>query len=131
MKTIISVYPGRVAGQVFSRLRASGAVLALLLATAHLTAAPVVTTLGGGPSQGHPQFFGFVNGDTAAVSQFHTPIGLGVDNSGTVLYVADRDNNAIRKLDLVAGQTFTFTTLGINKPVGVAVDSAGNVFVLN
>jgi streptogramin lyase len=87
--------------------------------------------LSGGPLTGHPQFYGFINGDTAAVAQFHTPIGLAVDSSSTILYVADRDNNAIRKLDLTAGQTITFATFGINKPVGVAVDAAGNVFVLN
>src|SRR5258707_7253603 len=133
MKTLLSIHPGRAVGQVCSRLRVSGAILfsGLLFATATLTAAATVTILGGGPLQGHPQFYGFINGDTAAVAQFHTPVGLAVDSSGTLLYVADRDNNAIRRLDLVAGQTITFTTFGVNKPVGVAVDGAGNVFVLN
>jgi hypothetical protein len=47
------------------------------------------------------------------------------------LYVADRDNNAIRWLDLDLTNTFTFATNSINKPVGVAVDGLDDVFVLN
>src|SRR5690348_15815033 len=133
MKTTLLMHRARAVGQVRSRLRASGAILfsGLVLATAQLGAFPVVSTLGGGPAPGHPSYFGFITGDTAAVAQFHTPVGIAADFAGTLLYVADRDNNAIRRLDLVAGQTITFATFGMNKPVGVAVDGAGNVFVLN
>jgi len=48
--------------------------------------------------------------------------------------VADKTNNAIRKLDLDLNQTITFATNGINRiyrPVGVAVDGGGSLYVLN
>src|SRR5437773_6964226 len=105
---------------------------ALLASTFTLMAAPEVQTLTGGPSQFYPQnSAGYVDGDTATVAQFNTPYGIALDNTGNSLFVADRDNNAIRQLDLVSGQTFTFTTELINKPVGVAVDRADSVYVLN
>src|SRR5439155_11444488 len=104
---------------------------ALLLAASSLIAAPTVTTIAGGPSQGSPSRFGYVDGDTAALAKFHTPVGLALDSSGNSLFVADRDNNAIRELDLAGNQTFTFTTENINHPVGVAFDSGGNLYVLN
>ncbi len=71
--------------------------------------------------------------------QFHTPMGIAIDDVLDCLYVADRDNNAIRLLDLGEGQTSTFLPNTntfvpaslISKPVGVQVDADGNVFVLN
>src|ERR1043165_2298455 len=97
-----------------------------------LLAAPEVPTLTGGPTQFYPQSSsGYVDGDTATVAQFNTPYGIALDNTGNNLFVADRDNNAIRQLDLLGNQTFTFATNLINKPVGVAVDGAGSVYVLN
>src|SRR5207244_3716721 len=106
-------------------------ISALWLAVAGANAMPVVKTLGGGPSQGHPGFSGYVDGTTSSQAKFHTPIGLALDSSGNFLFVADRDNNAIRVLNLSADQTTTFTTDSIDQPVGVAVDSSGNVYVLN
>src|SRR5262249_21989590 len=54
------------------------------------------------------------------------------------LFVADRDNNAVRELNFASGNTFTFATNSytypansINKPIGVAVDGSDNVYVLN
>src|SRR5437773_667356 len=104
----------------------------LLASTCSLLAAPEVRTLSGGPSELFPLGpFGYVDGDTATVAQFNTPYGIALDPTGNTLFVADRDNNAIRQLDLAAGMTFTFTTDRIDKPVGVAVDAAGKVYVLN
>ena len=110
----------------------------LLLATAHLRAGTpngvVVDTLGGG---GYFPFYGYVDGDTAAAAQFHTPIGLALDSTGNYLHVADRDNNAIRVLDLAAGQTFTLVPNAyslpnaIASPVGVVLDADDNTYVLS
>src|SRR6266496_2881833 len=95
---------------------ATGAVL--LAATLTLMAAPEVHTLTGGPTQFYPlNSAGYVDGDTATVAQFNTPYGIAQDNTGNNLFVADRDNNAIRQLDLVSGETSTFTTNSINKPI--------------
>jgi hypothetical protein len=106
-------------------------MVVLLLATASLFAGPVVSTLGGGNPHVSPKYLGFKNGITLSQALFHTPCGIAVDGIGQHLFVADRDNNAIRELDLVAGQTYTFTTNKISKPVGVALDSSGDVYVLN
>lgn len=107
---------------------------ALALATfsvASLKAAPVLDTISGGPTAAHPSSsFGFVNGNTLTTAQYHTPWALALDSSATQLFVADRDNNAIRRIDLPNNWTSTFVS-GLNKPVGVAVDGEGNVYVLN
>src|SRR5438094_2289513 len=97
-------------------------------------AAPVVSTLTGGPSQANHNYFGYADGNTKDDAQFHTPIGMAFDNSGNFMAIADRDNNAIRILDLAGNLTATFDisdTNLLNKPVGVAADVFNDVFVLN
>jgi sugar lactone lactonase YvrE len=92
-----------------------------------------VTTLAGNGN------LGLVNG-TAEVAQFYSPSALAVDLSGNV-YVADRGNNAIRKIT-PAGVVTTLAGNGeagytdgtgssayFNTPTGIAVDAAGNVYV--
>src|SRR5215471_9055526 len=69
--------------------------LLLVAAATRLAAQPVVTTITGGPSQTSPKFYGYIDGNTKDSAQFHTPMGLALDNSGSFLVVADRDNNAI------------------------------------
>jgi len=141
MKNKILKQPPRAFAKVICGPRTSMmfALFLSLSAAASLAATlPAVSTVSGGPSQGRPHSYVYVDGDTAGLAQFHTPIGLafnaGFNGSGPLLYVADRDNNAIRKLDLDLNQTITFATNGVNRikqPVGVAVDSAGNLYVLN
>ena len=121
-------------------LRGAGtAVLsALLLVTANLRAQTnngvIVGTLGGG---GYPPFYGYVDGNTATVTEFHTPIGLAMDSTGDYLHVADRDNNAIRVVDLAAGETFSLIPYTyslpylIASPVWVVLDADDNLYVLN
>jgi hypothetical protein len=110
-------------------------MVVLLLSAVNRVAGTSVTTLGGGPNyyaNDGGAYFGSTNSLYGTVySQFHTPSGIALDSSGNYLFVADRDNNEIRELDLVGGQTYTFTTNLVNRPVGVAVDGAGNVYVLN
>jgi sugar lactone lactonase YvrE len=103
-----------------------GAVVVAALAAAGLYAAPTVTTLAGGVSG--PTGYKDTN---SLFALFKTPIGIAVDQGNDNLYVADRDNNAVRLLDLVGGQTYTFATNQVNKPVGVVLDGDDNVYVLN
>ncbi len=81
---------------------------------------------------------------TNGAARFNEPAGIAVD-SATNLYVADTYNDTIRKLtpvgtnwviSTIAGLTAnagsadgTNSTARFNNPMGVAVDSAGNVYV--
>lgn len=90
---------------------------------------------------GTPTFSGDVDG-TAALAKFNFPKGIVADKLGNV-YVADRNNNCIRKIK--AGQVTTFTgkksTIGgyadsplptsaqFNFPYGIDINSSGELFV--
>ncbi|TZF86380.1 T9SS type A sorting domain-containing protein (plasmid) [Pedobacter sp. BS3] len=99
-----------------------------------ITPAGVVSTLAGTVGTA-----GFADG-TGSAAKFNYPFGLAVDRSGDV-YVADRYNYKIRKITpvgvvtTIAGSTAGFAdssnplTAKFNNPVGVAVDSAGNIYV--
>ena len=66
----------RAFGQVPAR--GCAVLLTLLLASANLTALPLVDTLTGGPSQFYPQTaYGYQDGDTATTAKFHTPYEIG------------------------------------------------------
>ena len=101
-----------------------------------ITPAGVVTTIAGTAGAS-----GFVDG-TASAAQFHGPQGLALDSSGD-LFVADTNNNAIRKLVLasgavttVAGQTGVagsadgpVSQAQFHFPSGLGLDAAGNLYV--
>lgn len=87
---------------------------------------------------------GDLNGDggKATKAQLQEPVGIAVDRHG-VIYVADRDNNVIRKIDrhgiitTIAGTGFAgfsgdggpATKAMMDNPQDVAVDARGDVFV--
>lgn len=100
-----------------------------------VTSAGVVTTLAGTAGQA-----GTSNGNGAA-ARFNNPTGIAVDAGGT-LFVADTSNNLIRKVT-ASGEVTTLAGLAgvsgadngtgnlalFNQPAGLAVDTAGNVYV--
>jgi sugar lactone lactonase YvrE len=109
-----------------------------------VTSAGIVTTLAGSTQfdPGGAQLFGSADGTNGA-AQFYYPDGVAVDGAGN-LYVADANNCLIRKVTPV-GKNWVVTTLAgsvwygsadgtgsaarFNYAHGLAVDSAGNVYV--
>lgn len=102
-----------------------------------ITPAGVVTTLAGMAGVS-----GSADG-TGTAAKFNSPIGIAVNSAGT-LYVADSDNHTIRRVTpagvvttLAGSPDMAGTTDGVgaaarfNGPRGIAVDSTGNVYVVD
>ena len=100
-----------------------------------ITPAGVVSTLAGSPGA-----FNHTDG-TGSAARFDRPAGVAVDSAGNV-YVADTFNHTIRKItpagvvSTLAGSAYvsgsadgTGSAARFNFPQGVAVDSAGDVYV--
>ena len=100
-----------------------------------ITALGVVTTVAGSGSAG-------VNNGIGAAASFDGPAGIAVDASG-ILYVADSNNNLIRKI-AVGGTVSTLAGTGLpgadnglltaasfNNPQGLVVDQYKRVFVVD
>ena len=58
----------------------------------------------------------------------HAPTGVAVSSQGKV-YIADTDNNMIRKWTATNNTVTTVVSAGLSSPAGVAVDGAGNVYI--
>ena len=86
---------------------------------------------------------GFSGDGTAAVAaQLHNPYGVALDGSGN-LYIADRDNQRIRKVDSTgnittvagtgtsgfSGDGAAATAAQLHNPYGVALDGSGNLYI--
>jgi hypothetical protein len=103
-----------------------------------ITRTPTINTIAGNGTAG----FSGDNG-LAGSAELNGPYGVAVD-SGDNLYIADPDNNRIRKVAAGTGVITTIAGKGtagyngdngaassaeLNLPTGVAVDSAGNVYI--
>jgi uncharacterized protein (TIGR03437 family) len=96
-----------------------------------------ISTVAGSGTKGY-----WGDGGLATSAQLNYPLGVAVDTTGN-LYIADRDNNGIRKvtpggaISTVAGNGRagysgdggTAANAQLNHPGGVAVDAGGNVYV--
>jgi sugar lactone lactonase YvrE len=96
----------------------------------------VITTVVG---NGSPGYSG--DGGQADIAQVNNPTGIAVDAAGN-FYIADSRNNRIRKVsngvittiagkgtEGYSGDGGSATSAQLNNPLGVAVDSAGNVYI--
>jgi len=98
----------------------------------------IINTVAGSGQEGS-------SGDTgpATAAQLHTPSAIDIDGAGNI-YIADLLNGRIRKVDAATGIITTVagtgpfldrgdggpaTAAAINLPQGVAVDSAGNIYI--
>ncbi|MEK7474689.1 MAG: kelch repeat-containing protein [Candidatus Coatesbacteria bacterium] len=111
------------------------AVIVLGHATAH--AATILTAAGDGN-------YGYAgDGMSATVAEISTANGVAVDAAGNV-FIADTDNNRVRRVDAVTGTITTVAGTGLccyngdnisataarlSGPYGVAVDLAGNLYI--
>ncbi len=81
------------------------------------------------------------DGRLATAAQLNQPFGVAVDGSGN-LYIADRNNNKIRKVSggiiatLAGNGSLSYSgdggaaiTAQFNQPCGVAVDASGNIYI--
>jgi uncharacterized protein (TIGR03437 family) len=100
----------------------------------------IITTVAG---NGYAGFSG--DGGPATSAQFLKAVGVAVDSSGN-LFIADYDNNRIRKVSANSGIITTVAGIGVGvggfsgdggpatsawlaSPTGVAVDASGNLFI--
>jgi trimeric autotransporter adhesin len=103
-----------------------------------ITTAGVISTIAG---TGVAGFSG--DNDTATKASLNMPTGVAVDDSGNV-YIADRKNNRIRKVNAAGiittivgtgaatynGESFPVNTMvAVNLPSGVAVSPAGELYI--
>ncbi|HXP51088.1 MAG TPA: hypothetical protein VN922_14115, partial [Bacteroidia bacterium] len=93
-----------------------------------------VTTLAGSTTSGQADGIGTVAG-------FYEPTGIACDGNGN-LYVADQNNNEIRKVVIATGVVTTFagstaagyadgigSAAGFSEPTGITYDGYGNLYV--
>ncbi|RJX38992.1 hypothetical protein D3P09_15920 [Paenibacillus pinisoli] len=84
------------------------------------------------------------DGGDAELAQLNSPTGVAADGSGN-LYISDTANHRIRKVD-IAGKISTIAGVGemnywgdgvpatsayLNRPIGIAADSGGNVYFVD
>jgi sugar lactone lactonase YvrE len=119
--------------------RISSTFILVLIATCAFAQAPVVSPLAGTGAAGYSG-----DGGQATSADLNSPSEVAVDSKGNI-YIADLDNNRIRRVTNGSGIIDTFAGNGttgyfyleggpatgsvLNHPFGAAVDIAGNVYI--
>lgn len=80
-----------------------------------------VETLAGGSGSG-------TSDGTGTSAQFNFPLGMDDDEEGNI-YVVDKGNSSIRKVDPQGVVTTFFGGPGLLRPTGISLDDSGNLFV--
>ena len=96
-----------------------------------ITPAGVVTTFAGSSEGDNKREEDAGEAVIGTAAKFDSPYGVAVDSSG-ILYVADTDNNLIRKITpkkVVTTFAGDGTTAQFHEPYGMTVDSFGNLYV--
>jgi hypothetical protein len=86
----------------------------------------IITTVAGNGSPGFSGDGGPATSSTLNLGEFTG--GVAVDTSGN-LFIADSNNNRVRKVDLSG--TITTVATSLNYPSGLAVDTAGNLYIVD
>ncbi|HEY1662368.1 MAG TPA: hypothetical protein VGI03_08115 [Verrucomicrobiae bacterium] len=125
------------------RSLSSALAAALIFNAGNVFAGATVNWISGGPNPDElgvsPTGAGYSDGDITSEAEYNTPRGLCVDPTGDFVFLADQSNNVVRTLEFDDNTAFTqggyiggnLMTNIYNVPVGVAVDSTGNIFVVN
>ncbi len=100
----------------------------------------IITTVAGTGTSGNTG-----DGGAATSATLRNPYGIGLDSTGTILYVADYNNNRVRKIVIggnitnfagssagtsgFSGDTGAATSALLQQPKAVIVDGTGNVYI--
>jgi hypothetical protein len=113
------------------------ALLAMQVVLFSLKAQSIITTIAGNGTQGYSG-----DGGMATSAELNGPVGIIFDSSG-VLYIADANNNRIRKINSLgiittiagtgtsgySGDNISTTSAELNIPVGLTIDNLDNLFI--
>jgi hypothetical protein len=129
MKTLTKAHRVRVVHRITTAPWWLGLALGLAILPGVAHAQVIVKTLGGGPIIDGGPAYGYLDGAALQESQFNMPCGLALDAAG-LLYVADRDNGAVRKLNLQSDHVTTLIR-GLKQPVALAFGRDDTLYVAN